>query len=68
MRDCINKYLLERNHLHFLGGLVDCTFDSAQLKNQVGTVDFKDRFLIESQIESFRKNGTWSSFLSLARS
>ena len=66
LRDWRNKYPLDRNHLHFLSTLTDCTLDAAKLKGQIGTVDFEKIVLIEPRIESLRKICASSSILSFA--
>ncbi|HWX31281.1 MAG TPA: hypothetical protein VNZ53_28065 [Steroidobacteraceae bacterium] len=66
LRDRLNKYSLDRHHLHFLRTLADCTSDGAKLKDQIGTVDFENIVLIEPRIESLRKIYTLSSIPSFA--
>ena len=41
-RDCLNKYALDRDHIHFLGTIVDRAAQSTQLQDQIGTVDLEN--------------------------
>ncbi len=42
LRNRLNKYPLNRDHLHVLCTLIDCASDGAKVKNQIGTIDLEN--------------------------
>jgi hypothetical protein len=59
LRKRLNKYSLDRHHLHFLGTLIDCAPDGAKLMYQIGTVDLENLGVISFQQVEQLIRGFW---------
>ena len=47
--DWLSEHSLYRDHLHFLGSLIDRPSDGAKLKDQIGTVDLENPGVVSLQ-------------------
>ena len=59
LRKRLREHSLDRDHLHFLGTLIDCPSNCAKLKDQIGTVDLKNLGVISFQQLEQLIRGFW---------